>query len=95
MIHLIENGEEVEKADAGETIYFMLKDTPFYAVSGGQVADNGTVSNEHFEILVTEVTKAPNGQNLHKGEIQFGQVTKGAQVDASVNKDERRSIQKP
>lgn len=94
LIHLIENGEEVEKADAGETIYFMLKDTPFYAVSGGQVADNGTVSNEHFEILVTEVTKAPNGQNLHKGEIQFGQVTKGAQVDASVNKDERRSIQK-
>ncbi len=94
LIHLIENGEEVEKADAGETIYFMLKDTPFYAVSGGQVADNGIVSNEQFEILVTEVTKAPNGQNLHKGEIQFGQVTKGAQVDASVNKDERRSIQK-
>ena len=31
LIHLIQNGEEVDKADAGETIYFMLKDTPFYA----------------------------------------------------------------
>lgn len=42
LIHLIQNGEEVDKADTGETIYFMLKDTPFYAVSGGQVADKGT-----------------------------------------------------
>ena len=51
-----------------------LKETPFYAVSGGQVADKGTVGNENFEIEVTEVTKAPNGQNLHQGVIQFGQV---------------------
>lgn len=94
LIHLIQNGEEVDKADAGETIYFMLKDTPFYAVSGGQIADKGIVSNDHFEIAVTEVTKAPNGQNLHKGTVQFGQVNKGSEVDASVNKDERRSIQK-
>lgn len=92
--HLIYNGEEVESAEAGETVYFILKETPFYAVSGGQVADEGTVGNENFEIAVTEVTKAPNGQNLHKGTVQFGQATVGAEVDASVNKDERRAIQK-
>ncbi|MFL0593785.1 alanine--tRNA ligase [Staphylococcus caprae] len=92
--HLNYNGEEVESAEAGETVYFILKETPFYAVSGGQVADEGTVGNENFEIAVTEVTKAPNGQNLHKGTVQFGQATVGAEVDASVNKDERRAIQK-
>ncbi|MFW3532395.1 alanine--tRNA ligase [Staphylococcus caprae] len=92
--HLIYNGEEVESVEAGETVYFILKETPFYAVSGGQVADEGTVGNENFEIAVTEVTKAPNGQNLHKGTVQFGQATVGAEVDASVNKDERRAIQK-
>ncbi|MBX5318409.1 alanine--tRNA ligase [Staphylococcus caprae] len=92
--HLIYNGEEVESAEAGETVYFILKDTPFYAVSGGQVADEGTVGNENFEIAVTEVTKAPNGQNLHKGTVQFEQATVDAEVDASVNKDERRAIQK-
>ncbi|WP_057510447.1 alanine--tRNA ligase [Staphylococcus simulans] len=91
---LIYNGEAVEQADAGETVYFILRQTPFYAVSGGQVADQGTVSNDNFEIEVTEVTKAPNGQNLHKGIVQFGQVTKGAQVDASVNQEERRAITK-
>ncbi|SCS26353.1 alanine--tRNA ligase [Staphylococcus caeli] len=91
---MIHNGEIVESAEAGDTIYFVLKETPFYAVSGGQVADQGTISNENFEIAVTEVTKAPNGQNLHKGEVQFGTVTTGAEVSASVNHKERRSIKK-
>ena len=63
--HLIYNGEEVESVEAGETVYFTLKATPFYAVSGGQVADEGTIGNDKFEIAVSEVTKAPNGQNLH------------------------------
>lgn len=91
---LIYNGESVESAEAGETVYFILEETPFYAVSGGQVADKGTVGNENFEIEVTEVTKAPNGQNLHQGVVQFGQVTINSNVDASVNRDERKDIQK-
>ncbi|QRP96387.1 alanine--tRNA ligase [Staphylococcus condimenti] len=91
---IIVNGERVEKADAGDTVFFVLEATPFYAVSGGQVADQGTVSNENFEIEVTEVTKAPNGQNLHKGVVQFGQVSEGAEVEASVNHADRRDIKK-
>src|SRR5699024_12392176 len=38
---IIYNGELVNEAESGETIYFILKETPFYAVSGGQVADEG------------------------------------------------------
>lgn len=91
---IIYNGELVDTAEAGEIVYFILKETPFYAVSGGQVADQGKVSNENFEIAVTEVTKAPNGQNLHKGEIQFGTVKTNAEVSASVNHKDRSAIKK-
>ena len=91
---IIYNGELVEEVEAGDSIHFVLKETPFYAVSGGQVADKGTISNENFEITVSEVTKAPNGQNLHKGEVQFGNVNTGAEVTASVNHTERRAIEK-
>ncbi|HDD7329438.1 TPA: alanine--tRNA ligase [Staphylococcus aureus] len=91
---LIYNGEEVSQVEAGETVYFMLTETPFYAVSGGQVADTGIVYNDNFEIAVSEVTKAPNGQNLHKGVVQFGQVNVGATVSAEVNQNDRRDIQK-
>ncbi|MGO3049324.1 alanine--tRNA ligase [Staphylococcus casei] len=91
---IIYNGELVEEVEAGDSIHFVLKETPFYAVSGGQVADKGTISNENFEITVSEVTKAPNGQNLHKGEVQFGNVNTGAEVSASVNHTERCAIEK-
>ncbi|MGW7976013.1 alanine--tRNA ligase [Staphylococcus xylosus] len=91
---IIHNGELVDTAEAGEIVYFILKETPFYAVSGGQVADQGKVSNENFEIAVTEVTKAPNGQNLHKGEIQFGTVKTNTEVSASVNHKDRSAIKK-
>jgi len=91
---IIYNGELVETVEAGETIHFILKETPFYAVSGGQVADQGIISNEQFEVFVTGVTKAPNGQNLHTGEVQFGSVKKGDEVSASVHHEERRAIKK-
>lgn len=94
LTHLIYNGEEVSQVEAGETVYFMLTETPFYAISGGQVADTGIVYNDNFEIAVSEVTKAPNGQNLHKGVVQFGQVNVGATVSAEVNQNDRRDIQK-
>ncbi|HCT6308300.1 TPA: alanine--tRNA ligase [Staphylococcus aureus] len=94
LTRLIYNGEEVSQVEAGETVYFMLTETPFYAVSGGQVADTGIVYNDNFEIAVSEVTKAPNGQNLHKGVVQFGQVNVGATVSAEVNQNDRRDIQK-
>ncbi|HCX2705995.1 TPA: alanine--tRNA ligase [Staphylococcus aureus] len=94
LTHLIYNDEEVSQVEAGETVYFMLTETPFYAISGGQVADTGIVYNDNFEIAVSEVTKAPNGQNLHKGVVQFGQVNVGATVSAEVNQNDRRDIQK-
>ena len=41
---------------------------------------------------MTEVIKAPNGQNLHAGHVTFGQVHVGETVEAIVNKDDRKSI---
>ncbi len=48
LTHSRYNGEEVSQVEAGETVYFMLTETPFYAVSGGQVADTGIVDNDNF-----------------------------------------------
>ena len=53
-----------------------LDRTPFYAESGGQVADKGTISNEAFVADVKDVQKAPNGQNLHTAIIRSGELTR-------------------
>ncbi len=91
---IILDGARVSSADAGETIHFILNQTPFYAVSGGQVADKGVITNDHFEITVTDVIKAPNGQHLHTGIVQFGEVQEAANVTAKVNSQARKAIMK-
>src|SRR5699024_108624 len=89
---IIFEGELVNEAEAGDTIYFILEETQLYAGSGGQVGDEGTISNEQLAIYVDEVTQAPNGQNLHKWDIQWGAVKGNCEVLASVNHKERRDI---
>lgn len=91
---IIVDGERQEKVNEGQTIHFVMDQTPFYAVSGGQIADKGIIQNDAFEIEVTEVIKAPNGQHLHTGHIKFGQVYEEAIVEARVNETERKAIMK-
>ncbi|MCO4326598.1 alanine--tRNA ligase [Staphylococcus agnetis] len=91
---IIVDGQRQEKVDAGQTIYFVMDQTPFYAVSGGQIADKGIIQSDEFEIEVSEVIKAPNGQHLHTGQIKFGQVYEDAIVHAYVNETERKAIMK-
>ncbi|WOD64235.1 alanine--tRNA ligase [Niallia taxi] len=89
---LLVDGEIVEKAEEGQEIQFILDKTPFYAESGGQIADAGTVSSDSVLILVQDVQKAPNGQNLHRGVVQSGVVTVNDQVEAAVDRSNRSKI---
>ncbi|WP_414053555.1 alanine--tRNA ligase [Macrococcus equi] len=91
VLAIIENGESVTTSKE-DVIQFILAETPFYAVSGGQVADTGVITNDDFEIEVTEVTKAPNGQNLHTGTVRFGKVTVGAKVNTQVDPNFRTFV---
>ncbi|WJP97001.1 alanine--tRNA ligase [Macrococcus bovicus] len=89
---ILVDGVLTDSAESGDVIQFVLRETPFYAVSGGQIADTGLVSHDDFEVAVTEVVKAPNGQNLHTGTVKFGRVHRGATVLANVNPEFRHSI---
>lgn len=63
----------------------VLDKTPFYATSGGQVADKGTINGTK----VTDVIKLPNGQFLHHVEGVFEE---GEDVLAMVDKTNREQI---
>ncbi|WP_312093361.1 alanine--tRNA ligase [Niallia sp.] len=94
IIALLKNGEEVESAEAGDEIQFILDKTPFYAESGGQIADKGSVKNDHVTIRVEDVQKAPNGQNLHRGTIETGAVMINDVLNATVDSQNRSKIVK-
>ena len=91
---ILKNGELTEQASEGEEIQFILDQTPFYAESGGQVADEGTLKAEGLFVRVTEVNKAPNGQNLHTATVEQGHLKNGMTVTASVDEVSRDKIVK-
>jgi len=90
VITLLLEGALAETASEGDEIQFILDCTPFYAESGGQVADKGTISGATFVADIKDVQKAPNGQNLHTAIIRSGEMHKGAAVQAEVNQDARK-----
>ncbi len=86
---IVKDGELADSAQEGDEVQVILDKTPFYAESGGQIADRGTLSNDLVQATVLNVKKAPNGQNLHSVRIDSGELTAGT-VQAEVDSDERR-----
>lgn len=71
--------------------YVILKETPFYTESGGQVSDIGTIIDGNIVAEVEYLLKAPNKQHLHF--VQFDGVLKvGDVVTASVDADFRHRV---
>ncbi|MBS4217059.1 alanine--tRNA ligase [Bacillus sp. FJAT-49711] len=91
---IIKNGELVQDAREGEKIDLILEKTPFYAESGGQIADQGVITAPGLTVKVTDVQKAPNGQNLHSAEVVAGVLQQGINIHAQVNEGNRRKIEK-
>ncbi len=80
--------EVVDVLDSGAVI---LKETPFYPESGGQLADHGTIECGDAVFQVSEVQKTPEGIILHVGE---GQVEKGGKAVAKIDTARRDDIRR-
>ncbi|MGE6716235.1 alanine--tRNA ligase [Peribacillus frigoritolerans] len=91
---IIQNGELVTEAQEGEEVQVILDKTPFYAESGGQIADIGTMASESVKVDVLDVQKAPNGQNLHRVTVTAGTLTANSNIVAAVNQENRIHITK-
>ncbi|EOP51359.1 alanyl-tRNA synthetase [Bacillus cereus VDM053] len=94
VVALVKNGEYTDSLQAGEEGQLMLDVTPFYAESGGQIADRGYLLTDGVKVLVKDVQKAPNGQNLHKIVVEEGTLTKDAAVKAVIDTKNRSSVVK-
>ncbi|PAE90982.1 alanine--tRNA ligase [Shouchella clausii] len=91
---LVRGKEKVEQAVQGDVIQFFLDETPFYAESGGQVADRGMIVTDTGQAVVKDVKKAPNGQHLHTAEVTIGEISAGQQASARIEVRERLDIVK-
>lgn len=92
VVAIIKNGELTEEVFSGDEVQLILDVTPFYAESGGQVADRGMIYADGVAVAVKDVQKAPNGQNLHKAVVESGILKTDATVTATVNQENRVQI---
>ena len=70
----------------------ILEKTPFYAESGGQVGDIGTISGDGFTFAVENTTKTHEGVILHHGKLTAGELLAvSAAVTAQVDESVRRA----
>ncbi|MCQ6273585.1 alanine--tRNA ligase [Bacillus sp. V3B] len=92
VIILLKDGQLITEASQGEEIQFMLDQTPFYAESGGQIADSGALIAEGIKVDIKDVQKAPNSQHLHRAIVTEGLLKVNTKVTAAVDKSNRAKV---
>ena len=74
----------------GDLGVVVLDRTPFYAESGGQVGDIGTLRTAAGELTVNDTIVSVD-QHLHQGQISSGELKIGDEVHAAVSIAQRQS----
>ena len=95
---LFVDGQSVDSIDASgasadQSVVIVLKETPFYGESGGQVGDRGLLSNDSARFEVADTQKS-GAAFLHFGVLAQGSISTGDKLSAAVDADRRRATLK-
>ena len=91
VIALVVNNEVADVASAGDEVSVFLDRTPFYAESGGQIGDNGTIKTEMGLVNVTDCIKVIGGKIAHIGTVAEGSISVGDTACAEIDRVRRLS----
>jgi len=86
---LIRSYGEVDELKEGEEGKVTLDRTPFYAESGGQVGDVGTLASSGAHLIVTDTFSPVSGLIVHKVRVDHGTLKVGDEVVAQVDVEKR------
>ncbi|QNQ11310.1 alanine--tRNA ligase [Sphingomonas alpina] len=92
VLAIVKNGKRAESASADETVDIVFNQTPFYAESGGQVGDRGTVGNTDMLGVVEDTQKHLGRVFAHTTRIEDGEIRVGDTVGLSIDRDRRNQI---
>ena len=78
----------------GDEGIIILNKTPFYAESGGQVGDIGTIQGKNFEFIVKDTYKIKGNIFGHAGYVQSGKLNLKDKGNALINISYRSNIKR-
>jgi|LGOV01.1.fsa_nt_gb alanyl-tRNA synthetase len=91
-IGIIKDHNLVENATSGDVVEIIFNKTPYYAESGGQVGDIGSIIDENTIVEITDCKKSNNGIFLHKGIVKEGTIRINSIYNLKVDKESREDI---
>lgn len=80
--------------DGAEVVEIFLDVTPFYAESGGQVGDTGTIRTDTGQAEVIDTTFALPGLRRHLCRMSGGAIVAGQQASARIDVEARNSTRR-
>ena len=96
VVALVVAGEPADEAGAGTAVEVALDRTPFYAESGGQVGDTGTITTLGGTTLDVRDTKygIPGSVVVHECIVRTGTIQMGDEVEAAIDEVRRDRIRR-
>ena len=89
VIALIKGNNDSTELHEGEEGEVILDRTPFYAESGGQVGDTGTLATGSTHVTVTDTVSPASGLIVHRVKVDHGLLRLGDEVVAQVDAEKR------
>jgi alanyl-tRNA synthetase len=93
ILALFQNGQFVDSLQESQEGIVILKETPFYAEKGGQVADTGEISHHKAHFTVSDCQNPYPGVILHIGTVTKGTLIPGEPIKAAIDLQKREKIQ--
>ncbi|MCL6562348.1 MAG: alanine--tRNA ligase [Firmicutes bacterium] len=90
---LVSQGRLTDRLDEGQEGWVWMPVTPFYAESGGQVGDHGTLTGPHGWAEVVDVVRVL-GTTWHAVLVKQGFLSAGERVRAAVDAEWRQSVRR-
>jgi len=92
ILALVRDGAGIQTAAAGDKVAIVVNQTPFYAESGGQVADMGIIVGDRGAAVIDDVQKRADGLIAHFGTVESGALAVGDAVRLSVDGTRRTAV---
>ncbi len=89
ILAMVKDGEAADMCEEGDRVTVLLETTPFYAESGGQTGDRGTIESNGNIMEVLDTQKITGGQFVCHCEVTSGGFTTGTAVTAKVDTETR------
>ena len=81
VIAIIKGDSLVDSATQGDSVGIIVKHTPFYGESGGQVGDRGIITGEGLMIEIDDTKRPLSELIIHLGRVLEGEIHTGDEVE--------------